>query len=432
MLTTNRGRAIRTNRADEANPDAAPSDEGSLLMALMFTFMIAALSLAIMASVMAGMKKTENSRSYALAQQAADVAIADALMTANMGQLTTSPTTKSGQVFPSGTSGGTGIGRPVDWNWTATKVTGSNTDWTIDVEARGKAVDRHFRTTLARTPVIQGTWSDSDNDGVRDNIRYTALNRRYFSTGFYGKDSMALRDYSGTAPIVDGYNGGRGFVGTSGNINVTISDFDIANMWNWKTTDTITGGTTPRCTGTDCTTATFRKFEQNFQMDPPPYCGGGDDWIASDGIPLKDGDCYQSLTFDVDYYFAPTDPNRQAWIWVQDDIFINPGVNVGANRTTTYTKAPQWVLAIRQSGGFNLGKNAMFSGGVYNPVGPCTVDGVSATQPTTWLGAAACKSFDAVGRVRLRYDGGMSTIERTGDSTTGPGVWSLRDFQIVD
>lgn len=405
------------------------SDEGSLLMALMFTFMITALTLAIMASVLAGMKKANDSRTFALAQQAADIAIADALMHANMGRFTTAPivVTNSGKVFPSGTTGGVGVGRPIDWTWTATKDTGSNTDWTIDVEARGKSVDRHFRTTLARTPVLQGTWSDTNGDGVKDNIRYSALNRRWFSTGFYAAMNMTLRDSSGAAPIVDGYNGGRGFVGTGNTINVSISDFDVANLWNWKTTDTVAS----RCTGTDCTTATFRTFEQPFQLDRVPVCTGGEDWVASSGIPLKHGDCYQSLIFDVDYYFAPAD-GKQAWIGVHDDVVINPGINVGANRTTTYTKAPQWIIGIDAGGTFNLGANAVFSGGVYNPQGDCNVTGIGATQPTTWLGAAACNNFDAVGRVRLRYDGGMATVERNGDSTTGSGVWSLRNFQIVD
>ena len=394
------------------------SDEGSLLMALMFTMLISALSLAIMVSVMTGLKKTDNTRAFALAQQASDIALADALMHANMRLLTTSPATN------------TGVTGNINWSWTATQT--SPADWTIDVEARGKAVDRHFRSTLSRTPVIQGTWSDTNTDGIRDNIRYTAKNNRPFGSGFYGVGGVYLSPYPLNAAFVDGYNGGRGMVGTSGNTDLgAVDGVDIINLWNWKPTDDVMA----RCQ--DCLDYypdSVRKFEQDFQRDPVATCTGPNqsvNWRASSGVPLANGDCYNSLTFDVDYHFAPATPTEQAWISSNSDVTINPGVNVGANRTTTYTKATSWVIAIK-GGEFTLDNGAMFSGAVYSPHGVCKVIGSATTQPTTWLGASVCDYIDGIGKFRLRYDGGMASVERPGDTTTGPGVWALRDFQIVD
>lgn len=425
MLTTARTQprthSPRTSAAERTErPDSQRPDEGSLLMALLFTVMVSALCIAIMATVMVGLKKTENTRGFALSQQAADIALADALIRANMRLLTTSPATNSGTIGNDATI--------INWTWTATRTTDAL--WTIDVEARGKNTDRHFRSTLARTPVIQGTWSDTNGDNIRDNIRYTAKNNRYFGTGFYGAQNIDLGSSGTNAPIVDGYNGGRGLVGTSGNIDVSFSDFDIANMWNWKAADTIAA----RCTGTDCTTATFRKFEQSFQTDPLTQCTGPNqavNWKSSSGVRLRNGDCYNSLTFDADYNFLPTTANQQAWIYTRSDVVINPGINVGVNRTTVFTKPTNWVIAI-QGGDYLMGLDSMFSGAVYNPAGVCSADGQGAIQSTTWIGAAACSTFEAYGRVRLRYDGAMANVARPGDTTASPAVWNLRDFQIID
>jgi Tfp pilus assembly protein PilX len=421
MLTT-RTRARRANR-----PADRSADEGSLLMALLFTMMISALSIAIMVSVMTGLKKAENSRSFALAQQAADIALADALMHANMRLLTTSPATNSG-VTGSGPA-------TVNWSWTATQTSGtsatSRATWIVDVEARGKNVDRHFRSTLARTPVVQATWSDTNGDNIRDHIRYTANNNRYFGTGFYAVQDLLLNDYGGRSPIVDGYNGGRGLIGSSQNITAQSAEFDTANLWNWKASDNIA----TRCSGLHCITENIRKYEQDFQTSPFKQCTGPNqavNWVASSGTPLQNEDCYASLTFDVDYYFAPATPDEQAWISVNSDVIINPGVQVGANRTRVYTKPSSWVLSI-EGGEFNLPQGSTFSGGVYNPRGYCGMDGTNASG-TLWIGAAVCSTLEAGGASRLRYDGAMANVERPDPTTaaTVPGVWNLRDFQIID
>lgn len=406
--------AVRPARQARTNPN----DQGSLLMALLFTMMVSALCIAIMVSVMAGLKKADNSRDLALAQQAADIALADALMHANM-RLIPGITTRSGIT---GSNANT-----VTWTWTATQT--SPAKWVIDVEALGKNVDRHFRATLTRTPVIQGTWSDTNDDGLRDNIRYTAKNKRYFGSGFYATQNLELVTSGGYSPTVDGYNGGRGIIGSSGTINAGSGQFDLANLWNWKASDSLA----VRCVGTNCTADRIRKYEQPLQVESLTGCTGthqNDIWYASSGVRLKNDDCWASLVFDIDYNFAPATPTEQAWISVNGDVTIQSGINVGANPTRVYTKPTSWVLSV-QGGEFNLAGGAIFSGAVYNPAGACSGDATGASA-TMWIGSGVCNSIQMYGGVRLRYDGAMANVERPSDNTTGPGVWNLRDFQIID
>lgn len=404
-------------------------DAGSLLLAMLFTLMMSALVIVMVASVMAGLNKSKNGRDYAIALQTADIAFADAVMYANLGCLDTPVRTTCTDTTPTSHNGAVGN---VTWTWTATKQTGTANNWSVAVETQGKSVDRKFQATITGTRVLRGISGDSDNDGKRD-LRYTVDETEYFGNGFFGLDEFkANPDHSAD---IDGYNGGKGIVGSNALVNTGGATMDQINLWN-HTTDT------GRCTGASCATAQIKRYKESLTLNAKPLydaCAPGlvyPAFYASSGAHLVAGRCYEHLWFDANY----TPPPLNQMVYATGVVVADPGVTVNMTRSNLNAPSKNLRIGVTGTGGYGatvwIKEGAAFAGAIFAPEGHCQVwndqSTVSDGYRTIWLGAATCKSMAVRGSSRLRYDGGLIGVKSTSTATTGSAVWALIDYHSVD
>lgn len=410
--------AARTKRKPVRN------DEGSMLLVMLFTLIMTALTLVVTATMITGLQKSQNSRDYATALQAADTAFADALMRANLGRF--GPTAPSPQ-----TSGAPRQLGSVTWRWTATRVPGSTRAWTINVEATGKTMDRNFSATIKGNQVSAGVLNTST-----DTLRYVVRETENYDYGFFGIDSFEVSG-SGSRPDFDGYNGAVGTVASNGPLTLGDASMDRIVEWGW-TTDS------GRCSGTYCPTvnggngfAETNRVPQDTSFTTSrinDQCSGADygDWKASTNgsNPLVAGRCYKKLIFDTNITL-----NLNGIAYAKNDIEVKDGVSVNVSGSTY---APSSRIRLATLGKFDQGKKSKIAMAVYAPQGECKVDSdsavaTSATNQTLWLGAATCKKFKVVGSARFRYDGGLGLVnEVDSGAATGMFVWSLFDYQSID
>lgn len=397
--TTRRPRARR-------GPFDIRNDDGSLLLVILFTLIMTSLVLVATATMLSGLTKTRASRDYAIALQAADIAFADALLRANRGGFILPPNTRT-----SGTPvevPGTGV----KWAWTATRT--STRSWLVEAEAVGKTVDRHFKATLTGTQVKMGR--DSISTGV---VRYFADRSENWQNGFFGSDTVAV---AGTArPIIEGYDGQIGTVGSNGPLTLGSAQVERINEYNW-TTDA------GRCTGTACTSAYIDKIPDELLFDETEVTAACFPatrlpvWRATDNILLIAGRCYQRLIFDEDH-------NQTMVGTVYADtagVTINAGVQV--NTFGNYLTAPASGMRIASRGNFDQNAGSKVALAVYNPTSVCQITGASdLLYQTVFMGAATCKRINIAGNIRMRYDGGLEPF--TG---ANPIIWNLRDYHAID
>lgn len=405
------------------------NDDGSLLLAILFTLMMTGLVLLMVASVMSGLNKSKNSRDYSIALQTADIAFADAIMYANLGCLDTPVRATCTDTTPTSHNGAVGN---VTWTWTATKQTGTANNWAIAVETQGKSVDRAFQATITGTRVLRGISGDSDGDGKRD-LRYTVDETEYFGNGFFGLDAFnANPDHSAD---IDGYNGGKGIVGSNGVVNTGGASLDQINLWN-HTTDT------GRCLGGYCTNVKYKRYTESLSLNAKPLydaCAPGlvyPSWFATSGEHLVAGRCYEQMFFNADY----TPPPLNAMVYSRTIVTMEPGVTVNMSRTNLNAPSKNLRIGVLGTGGYGAvvwaKEGSAFAGAIYAPEGHCQVwndqGAVAEGYRTIWLGAATCKSFAVRGSSRLRYDGGLIGVKSSSSATTGSAVWSLIDYESID
>lgn len=408
-------------------------DEGSLLLAMLFTLMMSALVVAMVASVLTGLNKSRNSRDYAVALQAADAGFADAVMYANLGCLDTPVRPTCTDPTPTSHNGAVSN---VTWKWTATKIAGAANNWTVLVDAEGKSIDRSFKATITGTRVLRAVSAltqDTDKDGVPDKreLRYTVNETEYFGNGFFGLDEFkANPDHNAE---IDGYNGKTGVVGSNGVVNTGGATMDQINLWN-HTADT------GRCNGTACTTAQIQRYKESLTLNTKPlqdacttYSPG---WAVTDGIPLVAGRCYDGIIFNADY----TPPPLNGMIYSRQAVQFSNGVTVNMQRNNLTAPSSNLRIGVLGQGGYGasvwLREGVQFAGAIYSPEGNCQVwndqGSVADGYRTVWLGAATCKRFSVRGSTRLRYDGGLLGVKSSSAATTGPAVWALLDYQSID
>lgn len=401
-------------------------ENGSLLIAIMFTIMITALLLVATASAMAGLTKSQRSRDYAAALQISDMAFADALMWANVGLFDGASTT-------SRTNSGSYAN--VNWTWTATKVIGNR--WTVNVTAAAKdgSLDRNFTATFNGTRVERNAvFSDTDRDGTRESIRYQVHETEYFGNGFFGLDKFSADDTFNAE--IDGYNGVKGVVGSNGVVNTGGSQVDQVNLWNFTS-----GTENTRCTGEYCTLANLKRYNQSLNMNTKPLvdaCSGTvyPGWAATDGTHLVGGRCYGSLNFNANY----TPPPLTDMIYSTGGIQFSNGVTVNMQRNNLTAPSTNLRIGVLGEGGYGavvwLREGVQFAGAIYAPEGHCQVwndqSTIGAGYQTIWLGAATCKSMSVRGSSRLRYDGGLIGVKSSSTATSGPAVWAITDYQSLN
>lgn len=376
-------------------------ESGSLILVILFTIIMSSLILAATATALSGQNKTRNTRDFSQAQQASDMAFANALMFANLGGFTSSP------VSNSGTNGAT------TWTWTATRQSDPSI-WEIDVLAEGKNVDRRYSAVLNSNRVVMGRKSTST--GAIDYISETS---EYFTYGFFGDTTV---DISG-APDIDGYNGVPGMVSTNNSLVLHNAAVDAYLLH-----DTSTRGTTGRCTGSACTTAARSFKPKSFRTADIPASRCASDfgnWKSSTGSALVQGRCYKSLTFDSNYEINLSGPIYAInYVDVKGDVKVNTGVN------STTPDARRLRIEV-VNGGMTIAPGAQFAGAVFAKNGTCKITGATDTLYTTkWLGAAMCGRFEIRNNPRLRYDGGLRALKAT--SSAGRDVFYLSDYQNID
>jgi Tfp pilus assembly protein PilX len=394
------------------------NDDGSLLLVIMFTIMMTALVLVATATMVSGLAKSQNSRDYAIAFQAADTAFADALYRANRGAFT--PTSTSPQ------TGGPYTTNGVTWKWVATRDPANVRIWNVSVEAKGELLSRHFEAVIKGTQVRRAFRSLAT-----DRVRYVVDKTEFYQHGFMGLQEFKV--VSGT-PDIDGYNGEYGTVGSNGVLTLGNARLDRINLWNWSTD-------AGRCTGTVCPvvnggsgSADIQKFPYRAfftATDITDVCNDPTKsrglWRASSGTLLEAGYCYDSLLFDQ----SRSSFNLSQPVYVRaGGVTVNPGVNI--NTTLANTNAPSKGLRIATLGAFTLGTGSKIAMAVYAPNAPCTVNaGTDMQYKTLFLGAATCGSFVINGNARLRFDGGLDSIIDNTTQTSG-WVYNLMDYESID
>jgi hypothetical protein len=400
------------------------NDEGSLLIVILFSIVMAALSLAVMAMMMSGLEKTKSSRAYAVSLQAADTAFADALIRANLGGF--------GSGAPSPQSSPVNTLGVVTWQWTATRV--NTQTWTIDVKAQGSGLDRNFRATLKGTQVNQGVYNTSTGT-----MRYAVSGTQNFEYGFFGADSFTVANTTpASLPDVDGYNGAKGTVASNGVLTLRSAIVQRIAQWNWVTD-------TGRCVGTACTSAPISKIKSASMFDASEITSK---CLLTDGIwrastnatkPLTAGKCYDSVIFDA----TITTLNVPGVVYVKTGgITVNAGVrvNISANPSGVFAGSGQASrLRFASLGPYNQSANSLVALAVFAPNAACNVTANInppsnyATTLTLWAGAATCKTFNVTGSARLRTDGGLELVNNAGSSaTSGRWVWSMLDIAVLD
>lgn len=389
---------------------ATRNDDGSLLLVMLFTIIMTALTLVATATMLTGLAKTRNSRDYAVAMQAADAAFANVVMTGNMGGLSpTSSSPKSSPVTPLG---------PVTWQWTAIRSTSSPNLWNVVVDTKGERMTRRFTATLKSTKVVSGL-----RDTSTDTVRYIVDGGENYEYGFFGLDWFKVTT---GAPDIDGYNGEVGTVGSAGNLTLGGTDLDRINLWSW-TSDS------GRCTGTACGTAetgrirqkpgfTVKSVEEKCATAEPP-------WRSSSGTTLVAGRCYQKLTFD---HVGDRTFDVPGVVYARNaGVVVDPGVRI--NTGSNYANAPAGRLRIATLGGFTLNKGAKVAMAIYAPVGMCQVTAdANYYYDTIWMGAGTCQQMQISGNARLRYDGGLDLYQNSTPGAPNYFVWDLYDYQAIN
>lgn len=392
-------------------PRHVRNDDGSLLLVILFTLIITSLVLVTTATTISGLAKTRNSRDMAGALQAADIAFADALLRANRGQFPLA--TPVGGTLSSGAPVAV-PGTDVRWTWTATRT--DTRTWVIEAAATGRNLDRHFSASLNATRV--STAETSASTGV---VRYAAARSEYWKSGFFGTAGIS----AASQPIIDGYNGEVGTIGSNGALNVGSGTVNTINEYQWSTD-------TGRCSGIACSRAAVNRIPEALTFDPvadanlTTACSGTRPiWRASTPAPnpLLPGSCYSRLIFDVDYNGPPVAGPiyvGSSGVVVYNDVQVNTHGN--------FLTAPSTGLRITSLGPLSVNSRAKVALAFYTPASTCTFIGeANLLYKTVFMGAATCGQINISGNPRLRFDGGLAPF--TG---TTPVIWTLADYHPID
>ena len=385
-------------------------DQGSMILAIMFAFVMTGIMVLATATAIQGQIKTQDTRDFSAALQASDQAFANALLYANLGLL---PENSGTPISRSGTNGVT------NWTWTATQ-TSDPTRWDVVVRATGKRIDREYRAVLNSNRVLTARRVTATGD-----IDYIAERAQYFAYGFFATNGITVTG----APDVDGYNGVDGLVGSNANLALDGAYVDAVLLANTRRV----GSGPDRCTGAICNPPTRRETKPQRIRLPgilasqctAGLAASGGNWRPNMG-PLVAGRCYQSLFFNANHDQVLTDP-----VYVWGDVRINPGIRVNVAANATDPAARNLVIHMANGGVFDIQPRGQFAGGIYNPNGQCNISANAGTAyDTRWLGAGTCRTISIQNQARLRYDGAMRSLDA--DSDTGERVFYLSDYQIID
>ena len=379
---------------------------GAMLLALFFALGMTALMVVASTMAVSGQIKTRNTRDFAQAQQASDLAFANLMLHANLGLLTSSPMTQSA------TNGG------VTWTWTATQ-TADPLVWDVEVGAEGERIDRNFKAKLRGNRVLLAAVSTSTGD-----IDYIVENAENYAFGFFGDQGVS---FNGAADL-DGYNGVDGVVGSNQTLSLDTAHVDAVVLHA-----VAANGTSGRCSGNACPIA--RREEKagtlRFPKVPAASCNASlaasnGNWNSSSGSDLVAGRCYRNLRFNSDY-----DATTDGVVYVWGDVSVQPNrvVNMQGNPTTPNTQRLR--IAMANGGAFDMQPQSKFAGAVFNPSGNCDVNASSGSAfNTRWIGAATCQTLNINGPARLRYDGALRALNA--DTASGDEVFYFSDYQVID
>lgn len=383
---------------------ARRNDDGSMLLALLFTLIITSLVAIITATMLAGLTKTRNARDQAIALQAADSAMSHALIYANTTGLSgTTPITK------------TGTSSNVTWSWTATP-SADPAVWTVAVDAQGKSTDRNYTATFTGIRVTSARKSPSTGQ-----ITYVVDNSERFSNGFFGANGVTITG----APDLDGYDGSVGILGSNGPFTLSAATIDRLDQWN------STASPSGRCTGTACTLADVQVKGPAYPLDTAStatctsaLATSNGNWTPASGA-LVAGRCYNSITFNSTATYALAGP-----VYAFNGVSIATGANVNTAANATTPRARNLRIYV-VGGAVSQAAGTKFAGAIYAPTSTCTINATTTdtTFQTRFLGAAVCSNLAVNGPARLRYDGDLKLLA---SSTAGQYVWSVSDYASND
>ncbi len=404
---------------------AGAPDRGSLLLALLMTLMVTTLIVVTTATVITGLVKTRNAREYALAQQAADAAVNNALMQANQQQdLTGVPAARR-----TGTTG------TVTWTWTATQAATGNTGEAYDllVTATGAKVRRTFRILLGGVRVASA-------DGTDGHVRYRVAPGGGFTVGFFADQEAVLRG----STVVDSYdsvsgkvNTGLGTLATNGTLTLDgAAKTDKITLW-----DTAALPYADRCVGAACATTPTRQEPIRYEVAGPTATQFIDTacqatgqpirpWVASQngGVLGTSGACYSSLLFDQNTT-VPATPGNPVTVYVTGAITVTPGVTVNTTQAATTPAALSLIVYSRGTrvtlqGGPGPASRTRAAWALWAPNAEC------AGSPTVGyvdvFGAMLCGRLSTQGQWALHYD--EQTRYLTADPTA-KRVWSVVSYR---
>lgn len=394
------------------------ADDGSILLVLLFTIMITGLVIAITAVVIGSLTKSVHTRDYLLEQEAANTAVNDAVLKANLSN--SNYFANPQQTYSdSGTSGPNGI---IDWNWTATAPsTSTRAIWALTITTKSKITTRTFTAQL-RGFEVQGARQDNTSGTITYEVDPSYVFTDGFSStaGFSASGAVSFNliwsPSSGAPrpPTCPATGSCSPAIAADGIVNIGSNTPSEIDLWNT--------GANPynRCIGSGCS-GRVQSISAGFNYDPNLVSANCDAataelngaWTASSGVPLTPNTCYYSMTFDTN----TTLPVGSEYSY--SNITIDPGITVNAGGDAYYSR-------LFTNGNMTMGTGAQAVAALYAPRGTCTINGTTGSGPATaWYGAFTCNGVNITDSVALYYDNYF--IDSSG--TSSPWVYSSLGLQ---
>lgn len=418
----------------------ANREDGSIMLALLLILIVSSLVVITTATAVTGLRKSQHARDFALAQQAADAAVNDALIWLNEQGYRDDPLGLPGTQA----TARTGTLDHITWSWYAETPLPGDSGYTLDIQAGRSdgSFTRHYVADLTGTEVPDGAPAVYLENGQP---RYVVSPDAGFATGFFANREVLL----GAATSVTSYDAGAGNTNSG---NGRISSNGTISLDTGVTADQILlyNGTaqpyTERCVGGPCQTIPLR-------LEPIAYgvsdtCAPGTPnctaptkfitdkcasqtpraWIASaegrDLTAADNGVCFSSMVFD-----QPTTVTGPVEVYVTGDVTVAEGVTV--NTTTAATMPDAAALRI-----YSQGAHVALHGGpaassatraawlLWAPNADCASSGSGHVRV---YGAMVCNRLTTTGTWELHVSE-QALEQRNPADTTRARVWSLTRF----
>lgn len=430
-------------------------DTGQMTLAIVMIMLVTALVGVTTVTVLAGHTKTRAARAYAVAQQAADAAVNDALLTANTQTLTT-PTGGLNPTYACANGGGKTSPAPVmgvEWSWCATPSTVRHAGEAYDIQvttATGGRTIRSFVATLTGTAVATGA------DWHEGRVRYAASWQSGFTSGFFADKEVILRGRS----AVTSYDSRTGAthtsnarVGTNGTISIdpatrsatTARVADEFVFWDTDTAPARDRCISPPADGSEhlptaCQVARITSHAPRYQvtddgsLTPNQFITEAcktvqPTWVASAGQPLTNGACYAGLVFDQD---TTVDPDtRRTSVYVTGPIVVEPAVVVNTSRAVDPTPDAATLVI------YSTGRSVTIEGAggaiptrvawaLWAPYADCG----GTVGPVDIYGTMLCSRITTQGGWTLHFDDKIKSSEGPADPSA-QRIWAVTSYREV-